>query len=409
MDAAIPDPLAAQATPATLGPVAPIGPDSLDFEARKRLMAVAAERSTMFVLTGSSRGGSGFGTGFVVAEGLLLTDGCLTGKPGGIKPLAVNASMPLTETTIVASECSGDGSGLALLRFQPPAGAPIPALPFSDGGMEGDWVSAWGYQAGVLELDASWGCIRQRDVSCMVAPPVSATNGEVSMAEDGVLHHNARVDMGNRGGPLMDGSGMVVGVAMPPVSGRTDPLGQGLALGSRRAVAFLRKNGVKPLLAPGFQESGPAPSRPAAKGAPEAQAKKPAGPPEGARKGLAPGRVRDLGGFSVGIPPGWRAVEVSENAILITTDDGLTNLAIVMNNDEGLSMKEIAKAYSLATEGTEPVLDEDAGLWEFEFGDDGMPALAFVFPWTRGKHFLIYCSGDMGNDDIPGIIEDLLS
>jgi putative serine protease PepD len=218
-------------------------------------MDALLEKATVFVLVVKASGRrAGFGTGFVAADGRVVTSGCLVrkaGKSGRI--LILNEAIPLTEARTLSAACRpGEAADLALISFAPPKGDAVEPLTFARDEGAYYWVAAWGYQAGVLELDESYACVRTADLRCLKAPPIAATSGEVIRAANGAIHHSAPLDEGNQGGPLVNVNGLVVGVNLRKSSGRgsKNSLPLGAALPSGKVVDFLKENGVDPKLDP---------------------------------------------------------------------------------------------------------------------------------------------------------------
>jgi hypothetical protein len=383
-----------------------INTESLDLERKTREMAVLVEKSTVFVMIVNGSALKTYGSGFIVAEGYIVTSGCLFSSMGiNDKVMILNNLIKLTEAKLVAKECGGNEIGsdnLALLKFQPPQGAPIQPLIFSDEEYVNYWVAAWGYQAGIVELDKNFQCLKHMEAKCLKAPPVAATNGEVFMIDGDLICHTAQIDSGNFGGPLVTGSGKVVGINSwneIPRSSEDDSFPKGLAIPSVEVVNFLKKHGVSPKV-----EKENYPPKTATPSTPKDEPSKSAEVPSTKFKGQM-----DLGSFTLNIPLGWRILEASEDSILIVTDDELTTMAVISNTNDGKDMMTIARGYSKAADGTEPKESSSSSkLLFFDFENNGKAALAFVFQWKTNRHFLVYVAGNLENPDIKKILEELV-
>jgi hypothetical protein len=176
-----------------------------------------------------------------------------------------------------------------------------------------------------------------------------------------------------------------------------------MAIPSADAVRFLIRNGVTPPLdASTFTEADLAPSGP--RGGPGGKA--PAPPPVKAPDPPT-GRRRDLGGFSLEVPKGWSVLDSGEGSILLSSDDGASALAVILNATDGRAMEDLARDYSRDAGGTAPAPADDEGMYSFAFDNNGKPAAAFVVPWTDGRHFLIYISGDVSHAGVEDMLRDL--
>ncbi|MDR2405630.1 MAG: trypsin-like peptidase domain-containing protein [Deltaproteobacteria bacterium] len=393
----------------------PITNESLDLERKTREMAVMVEKSTVFVMVVNGSVLKNYGTGFIVADGYIVTSGCLfSNATTNEKIFILNNLIKLTQAEIVKVECGGKEIGdpnLALLKFQPPQGAPIQPLTFSNEEYVNYWVAAWGYQSGIVELDKNFQCLEEMKTGCLKAPPVAATNGEVYLIDGNVICHTAQIDSGNFGGPLVTGSGKVVGINSwnnnPTDEALEDSFPVGLAIPSSTVVSFLKENGVTPKV-----DKDNFPIEVAAAQSPPSPAPAPVTSeniPDPEKTQAAASREMDLGSFKLNIPVGWSILESSQDSILIVTDDGVTTMAVISNRNDGKDILEIAKAYSKAADGNEPEGTASvSGLYSFEFDNNGKDALAFVFPWKQDKHFLVYISGNMSNPDVYTILNSLI-
>jgi S1-C subfamily serine protease len=174
------------------------------------------------------------GTGFVVAEGRLLTNQHVIGNCRAVNGLfAGNRRMPLT---VIAADAERD---LALLSGPRDA---APVLAFREGPpRRGDEVVTYGFPlTGIL---GSGPTLTTGDVSALTGLRDDPNTFIIS----------APVQSGNSGGPLLDRSGNVLGVIVAKlnaqrVAERTGDLPQNvnIAIHGRVAIDFLRRNGVTP-------------------------------------------------------------------------------------------------------------------------------------------------------------------
>ncbi len=187
------------------------------------------------------------GTGFIVAEGRVLTNEHVT--QGCARMVGVLPGGRRVDLAITARDASRD---LALLAGPRDLG---PALAFrSTPPRRGDEVVTYGFPlVGILGTSPS------------------LTTGEVSAlaglrGDPNMLITSAPVQSGNSGGPLLDRGGHVVGVVVAKlaalrVAERTGgdlPQNVNFAIQGPVAVEFLRRNGVTPRLAVTAQTLPPA-------------------------------------------------------------------------------------------------------------------------------------------------------
>jgi S1-C subfamily serine protease len=183
-------------------------------------LSQALERATVLVLAPAAGGGVSIGTGFVVAPGTIVTNQHVVASAadpsrilvvnkalGGLKPASVKArTQHAPEGEITAD--------FAVLDV-PEAGS-LPVLPLATALKRGDSVHAAGYPAFALETDESYRHLLETADSASL-PEIVETQGLVTALQnpEGALPlvlHQAEIDRGNSGGPLVDLCGRVVGV-----------------------------------------------------------------------------------------------------------------------------------------------------------------------------------------------------
>jgi S1-C subfamily serine protease len=188
---------------------------------------------------GGGRRAASSGTGFVVGTGRVLTNHHVAQGCAEVR-VRTAGGRELT-ATLAATDPQRD---LALLTVQ--GGDPGPPLAFRSGPelRRGEGVVTYGFPlAGLLSSGPT------------------LTTGEVSALSG--LRDNPRqfqisapVQPGNSGGPLLDGSGNVVGVVVSKLNAQRVaratgdiPQNVNFAVKGAEAVDFLRRNGVQPRLA----------------------------------------------------------------------------------------------------------------------------------------------------------------
>lgn len=227
-------------------------------EQRRREVSALMESSTVCVLA-LGEDGLAFGSGFIVGEGLIMTNAHVVNgaKADGI--FVLNEILPLTKAKHVRSAYdSGDLERLrrrdfALLRFTPPGGKNLPALAFTLDVRRMDRVSAWGYPGMITMRDERMQNILTSETleKNMPSPPVVYTEGTVNaLVKSGgeAIIHSAAISAGNSGGPLINAYGEVVGINTWGYKEDDEGAFINAALPAHLMVEFLRGNGVTPKL-----------------------------------------------------------------------------------------------------------------------------------------------------------------
>lgn len=176
------------------------------------------------------------GTGFVVAEGRVLTNNHVVAECG--RMMARNAAGARMPARVQATDRQRD---LALLAVPTSLG---PALTFREAPpvRRGENVITYGFPlSGLLSSGPS---LTTGNISALAGIRDNPGNFQISAA----------VQPGNSGGPLFDGQGNVIGVVVSKLNaarvaemtGGDIPQNVNFAVKGTEALAFLRQNGVQP-------------------------------------------------------------------------------------------------------------------------------------------------------------------
>lgn len=195
-----------------------------------------------------------WGTGFVVGDGLIMTNAHVVNDEAPKRIYVSNLHLPATEAGILAIRYDSDGGGrpgstyydIALLAYAPPPGGKLPALAFSLNAAPNQSVFAFGYP----------GPDRRRPVASSPGAgsqtALAVTDGvihQIIVADPYLLMHTALCRNGNSGGPLVNSRGEVVGMqtwsADPDV--RTNVI-ESFAIGSRGLAGFMHWAGFQPFV-----------------------------------------------------------------------------------------------------------------------------------------------------------------
>ncbi len=176
------------------------------------------------------------GTGFVVADGRILTNNHVAAECGTM--VARNTKGVRAPVRVLATDARRD---LALLSVAPDFGPPLTfreAPPVR----RGEAVVTYGYP--LTGLATSGPTLTTGDLSALAGLRDNATNFQIT----------APVNPGNSGGPLFDSQGNVIGVIVSKLNalrtaemtGGDIPQNVNFAIKGAEALAFLRANGTQP-------------------------------------------------------------------------------------------------------------------------------------------------------------------
>jgi S1-C subfamily serine protease len=183
-------------------------------------LSQALERATVLVLAPTSGDGVSIGSGFLVAPGTVLTNRHVVenaADPNRI--LVVNKAMGGLKQARVKARTESAPEGAVAADFallEAPEVQNLPVLPLATALKRGDSVHAAGYPAFALETDESYRRLLETADSASL-PEIVETQGLVTALQNPegelpLVLHQAEIDRGNSGGPLVDLCGRVVGV-----------------------------------------------------------------------------------------------------------------------------------------------------------------------------------------------------
>jgi hypothetical protein len=253
-----------------------------------------------------------------------------------------------------------------------------------------------------MQFDRNYQNLLSGGDEALKSPSVVFTEGAINAlveAELGtVIMHSASVSRGNSGGPLVNLSGEVVGINTQRYSRREDLAVINIALGAGDMVDFLVNCGLSPRLAEGQTLASIRPRRPAA---PSAKA----APSRPSRPHRGDDQTKILTSFSLKVPPGWGVVHEEEDSIVLATEDFKTNIWIMIDDNDGLGLDEVAEFYAVIMEGTKPRLEDEVYVFNTGRGEDGSVVAVGELGATR--HVLISLSGDTDEPGVDYILESL--
>jgi S1-C subfamily serine protease len=411
-------------------------PDAFGYDSYSQKRDATLKPSMVLVLVvNDSKGEHHQGSGFIVGDGYVMTSGKLLSelpeKDKG-RVLVTSEFLPVTEAKVKSYQCQackGDlrGEDLGLLQFPPPGNTVLTPLVFSLALEKMDEVYAWGFPQTYSDDEDPYACVEND--SCQEAPSILRNVGNVSSLfeqrkrggssdkNSQTISHLAPMEKGLYGGPLVNYSGQVVGMNVDKIRDDDDVLvAFNLAVPSSVIVEFLSSNGVTPLLAEGqtflsaendTPQSDPAPKTPK-NTQPSKTPKKTKGQTE-PYTAEASTRIRDLGSFKVEVPDSWNVLVQDKDSIFLTTENGKSSIGLLVAENQGKNMRDIAEIYAAAADGSDVQKDSDMEIYTFHFNSDGKEAIGFVFryPSQKNKHFVIYVAGDYTDPGVNQVLDSI--
>jgi S1-C subfamily serine protease len=391
-----------------------------ELAAMRRALAERMEASTVLVVVVDGSGEINNGTGFMVGEGRVMTNGHVVhdaATMGSGEIYLLNANLPPTKARLLAIDYDRDhnknfenidGRDFALLAFDPPTSAKLPILSFNLDARRMDLVGAWGYPKLAMQYDSKYQSLLSGRNKALESPSVVFTEGTVNniiaSGLSAVIMHSADIFEGNSGGPLVNISGEVVGINTMGLIQDEDLATLNIALSARDAVDFLVKSGFKPLLAEdqamaslNAQPSSSPPLSPPPLSPPEL--------PPSSRKTKDDGQTKVMESFSLKVPSGWGVVFEEDDSVLLAMPDHNSRIWIMVEDNYGLKVQNMAEFYSVMLDGTWPKPNQ--GLYVFTMEADDQEMVVVVGPLDEDRHFLVSFGGDAEASGVEYIIGSL--
>ena len=379
-----------------------------DLAARRRALAERMEAATFWIVVVTEDGLS-TGSGFLVGEGRIITNGHVVATDGPSEIYILNDIVPVTEARLIAIdyEPSEDqtmgGRDFALLAFDSGRYRSLPVLSFNLEARKMDLVGAWGFPEAVMQFDRNYQELLSGNTSSLKAPSMVFTEGTVSALVDAelgtVIMHSASVSSGNSGGPLVNMVGEVVGINTQRYARREDLAVLNIALGANDIVAFLVDCGLNPSLSEGQTLASLKPRS----SSPPSRSRRSSPGSQGSGRKAAPrddGQTRSMASFSLKVPSGWGVIFEEDDSIVLGTHDLSTSMWIMVADNESFNLDEVAEFYSLLLNGSTPKSEED-GVYVFTGTDEnGSPNIVVVSELENSRHLMVSVSGD---PDEPGV------
>lgn len=210
----------------------------------------------------------GMGSGFFVAPGHIATNEHVVA--GGDRIVVLGEGLDGATTGEVVDREQGDGVDIALLRLsEDGTGSGLTLSPLPSGLQP---VYAAGYPGDVIQGDADF--VKFLSGRSQGAPPPVKSDGIVMSVRNRTtgkpqIIHDARINKGNSGGPLVDECGRVVGINTMIDFREKDKITQPvyIAYPTTDLIAMLERNGLTPRRVGGIcGVPDPEPEGPLAKG-----------------------------------------------------------------------------------------------------------------------------------------------
>lgn len=219
-------------------------------------VAELMDQATVFVLSINGEDAA-TGTGFFVAPGIIATNRHVAQSPQS-KILVGNKALGGMRPVEIIAFSNREDRDYALLRVDNSLASKTPYLQIAPGALRTERVSAWGFPGYISEIDPKLGAMAQGNFD--VTPEVVYSEGVVSVVLDTqppAILHTASLSQGNSGGPLITPQGVVVGINTFIRQADQSYSQTNIALPGADLAAFMRENGIQPVLAPA-QDAGAA-------------------------------------------------------------------------------------------------------------------------------------------------------
>ncbi|MCC8166928.1 MAG: serine protease [Planctomycetes bacterium] len=205
---------------------------------------------------GPEAGHTSWGSGFVVGNGLIMTNAHVVKDQTPKRIYVHNQYLPVTPARVLAARYDPDGRGTAgssyydgaLLAYTPPAGLQLPVLPFTTPYPQ-QGVFAFGYPG--QDRPAQFGSETSASGAAL-NPPLSITGGMVNSvlrSKPSLVKHDALCYFGNSGGPLVTARGEVVGMQTWSAEPDHRNVVDSFAIGSHGLADFMMQSGYQPYFA----------------------------------------------------------------------------------------------------------------------------------------------------------------
>ncbi|WP_169728426.1 S1 family peptidase [Geminicoccus roseus] len=215
--------------------------------APERSLADLLDEATVLVIARKATG-TGFGTGFFVAPGLIATNLHVVGDPPAPEVWVTSKALDrVTRARLVArSERIEVGApDFALLQIDDDEA--IPPLSLASPAERLQNVIASGFPALVMDTDAGFRRLRQGELDAV--PEMAVSQGIVTARQSPsgtpLILHTAAVSGGNSGGPLVDQCGRVVGMNTFIRTEKDQAARMNYALATDALATFLASAGVQ--------------------------------------------------------------------------------------------------------------------------------------------------------------------
>jgi hypothetical protein len=113
-----------------------------------------------------------------------------------------------------------------------------------------------------------------------------------------------------------------------------------------------------------------------------------------------------VGSFTVEVPRAWSVLEEERDSIFLGADDESAMVAIVVEDSEGMSPRQLALELSEELDGTRPVGDED-DVYHFNMYEDDIEYVVFVGDAGDDRYFMVIIGGDADNPGVGQILDSI--
>lgn len=226
---------------------APVATDGAAKPLSRKELADQLLKSVVLVIAGKATG-----SGFFITPNLVVTNSHVASEAGSAKLIVVGRGLDRPYIARLVARTSPKAPGDRDYAILDVKGSPIKeGLPIAASVADLAQVIAAGFPGLLLNNDENYRALIGGDLSAM--PDLAMSQGVIMAKQNRdrglpTLAHSAFISGGNSGGPLVDMCGRVVGINTFISVAVQQASSAGFAIASPDMIAYLQKNGVKPVV-----------------------------------------------------------------------------------------------------------------------------------------------------------------
>ena len=109
--------------------------------------------------------------------------------------------------------------------------------------------------------------------------------------------------------------------------------------------------------------------------------------------------------FKIDVPEDWSVMLEQDDSIIVCSDDLEAMVGVVVQDNDGRTLANVAKIYSRELGGSTPEFDD--GSWVFNIEDDELPTLVAVTDLDDGNHVMVFMGGDFNHSGVVDVLDSI--